>query len=119
MAGRPPSSLPVVWVSSGWFFGCCSTIILSGIRAFGEAERAYITSDPPDPPVQVPWLRLLAHRQTWAFCTGMFMTAPVFWFYLYWTPGFLHERYGLDMEHLGLPLVVISLMTCLGSIGGG
>ena len=85
----------------------------------GEAERAYITSDPPDPPVQVPWLRLLAHRQTWAFCTGMFMTAPVFWFYLYWTPGFLHERYGLNMEHLGLPLVVISLMTCLGSIGGG
>jgi ACS family hexuronate transporter-like MFS transporter len=49
----------------------------------------------------------------------MFMTAPVAWFFLYWIPGFLHTRYGLDMASRGLPLVVISLMTCVGGIAGG
>ncbi len=83
------------------------------------AELAYIRSDPPDPEVKLPWLELLRHRQTWAFVVGMFMTAPVWWFYLYWIPDFLHRRHGLDLIQLGPPLVVIYLMTDVGSIGGG
>ncbi len=49
----------------------------------------------------------------------MFMTAPVSWFYLNWIPDFLHKQFGLDLIDRGPPLVMISLMTCLGSIGGG
>jgi ACS family hexuronate transporter-like MFS transporter len=67
----------------------------------------------------VPWFALLRHRQTWAFALGMFLTAPVWWFYLYWVPSFLHDRHGLDLLALGPPLVVIYLMTDVGSIGGG
>jgi ACS family hexuronate transporter-like MFS transporter len=83
------------------------------------AELTYIQSDPPDPPVKISWLELLGHRQTWAFVAGMFMSAPIWWFYLYWIPDFLHQRHGLDLIHLGPPLVVIYLMTDVGSIGGG
>ncbi len=82
-------------------------------------ELAYIRSDPPDPPGQVSWLALLKYRQTWAFIVGMFMTSPIWWFYLYWVPDFLHKQYGLDLIHLGPPLVVIYMMTDVGSIGGG
>jgi ACS family hexuronate transporter-like MFS transporter len=32
---------------------------------------------------------------------------------------FLNQRYGLDLAHIGLPLVVIYTMTSIGSIGGG
>lgn len=83
------------------------------------AELAYIRSDPADPPVKIPWLHLLKHRQTWAYMVGTFMTSPIWWFYLYWIPGFLNERHGLKLLDLGPPLVVIYLMTDVGSIGGG
>jgi ACS family hexuronate transporter-like MFS transporter len=82
-------------------------------------ELAYIQSDPPDPAVKISWLQLLGYRQTWAFVIGMAMSAPIWWFYLYWIPGFLQKSHSLKMEDLPLPLVVIYLMTDAGSIGGG
>jgi MFS transporter, ACS family, hexuronate transporter len=82
-------------------------------------ELSYIQSDPPDPPSNIPWLRLLGYRATWAFCAGMFLTSPVWWFYLYWIPDFLHKTHGLDLLHLGPPLVVIYLMADVGSVFGG
>jgi ACS family hexuronate transporter-like MFS transporter len=84
-----------------------------------QEERAYIQSDPPDPVVRISWLELLRHRPTWAFAVGMLLTSPIWWFYLYWVPGFLHDRHGLNLLELGPPLVVIYLMTDVGSIGGG
>lgn len=82
-------------------------------------ELAYIQSDPPDPPSNIPWLRLLGYRSTWAFCAGMFLTSPIWWFYLYWVPDFLHKTHSLDLMHLGPPLVVIYLMADVGSVFGG
>lgn len=83
------------------------------------AELAYIRSDPPDPGVKIPWLSLLRYRQTWAFVVGMFLSAPIWWFYLYWIPDFLNKKHGLNLLQLGPPLVAIYLMTDVGSIGGG
>jgi ACS family hexuronate transporter-like MFS transporter len=80
---------------------------------------AYIRSDPPDPVVKIPWLSLLRYRQTWTFVVGTFLSAPIWWFYLYWIPDFLNKEHGLDLLHLGPPLVAIYLMTDVGSIGGG
>jgi ACS family hexuronate transporter-like MFS transporter len=65
------------------------------------------------------WLGLLAYRQTWAFVVGTAFTSPIWWFYLYWLPGFFNKRYGLDLVHLGLPLVMVYSMTCAGSMAGG
>jgi ACS family hexuronate transporter-like MFS transporter len=84
-----------------------------------SAELAYIHSDPPDPVVKIPWLTLLRYRQTWVIVVGMFLSAPIWWFYLYWIPDFLHKRHGLNLLQLGPPLVAIYLMTDVGSIGGG
>jgi ACS family hexuronate transporter-like MFS transporter len=83
------------------------------------AELAYIRSDPPDPVVKIPWLSLLRYRQVWAVVVGMFLSAPIWWFYLYWIPDFLNKKHGLNLLQLGPPLVVIYLMTDVGSIGGG
>lgn len=88
-------------------------------KSVSPAELAYIRSDPADPPVKIPWLELLRHRQTWAFMVGTFMTSPIWWFYLYWIPGFLNDKHGLKLLELGPPLVVIYLMTDVGSVGGG
>jgi ACS family hexuronate transporter-like MFS transporter len=83
------------------------------------AELAYIRSDPPEPTLRIGWWELLCHRQTWAFVLGMFLTSPIWWFYLYWIPDFLNKRHGLNLLQLGPPLVVIYLMTDVGSVGGG
>ncbi len=82
-------------------------------------ELAYIRSDPADPVVKIPWLSLLRYRQTWAFVVGMFLSGPIWWFYLFWIPDFLNKQYGLNLLRLGPPLVAIYLMTDVGSIGGG
>jgi len=83
-------------------------------------ELQHIQSDPPEPVQQkISWSELLRFRQTWAFVVGMSLSAPIWWFYLYWLPKFLHKQYGLDLATLGPPLVVIYTMTTVGSIAGG
>jgi ACS family hexuronate transporter-like MFS transporter len=83
-------------------------------------ELQHIQSDPPEPAQQkISWTALLRFRQTWAFVVGMSLSAPIWWFYLYWLPKFLHKQYGLDLATLGPPLVVIYTMTTVGSIAGG
>jgi ACS family hexuronate transporter-like MFS transporter len=83
------------------------------------AELALINSDPPENSERVPWARLLAYRQTWALITARFLTDPVWWFYLYWTPKFLHQQHGITLDQLGAPLVVVYLTADAGSVFGG
>ncbi|MBN3751984.1 MFS transporter [Paraburkholderia sp. Tr-20389] len=65
------------------------------------------------------WGELIKKRETWAFLIGKFLTDPVWWFYLFWLPKWLNESRGMDMQHIGLPLVIIYAITTVGSIGGG
>jgi ACS family hexuronate transporter-like MFS transporter len=83
------------------------------------AELAYIQSDPPDPPGKTPWLKLIPHRQASAFAIAKYMTDPIWWFYLFWTPKFLSEKHHLDLSSIPLPLIVIYLIADVGSVGGG
>jgi ACS family hexuronate transporter-like MFS transporter len=50
---------------------------------------------------------------------GMALTSPIWWFYLYWIPGFLYKQHGVDLMHLGPPLVTIYLVSDVGSVAGG
>jgi ACS family hexuronate transporter-like MFS transporter len=83
------------------------------------AELDHIRSDREQPTARVPWARLLAYRQTWAFLIAKFLTDPIWWFYLFWVPGFLQREHGLNLTQLGLPLVVIYLISDAGSVAGG
>ena len=82
-------------------------------------ELAHINSDPPETETLIPWASLLGYPQTWAFAIGKFLTDPIWWFYLFWIPGFLFEKFNLSLTALGLPLVIIYLAADVGSIGGG
>ncbi|HWC16594.1 MAG TPA: MFS transporter [Terriglobales bacterium] len=82
-------------------------------------ELQYIQSDPVEPSVHIPWLRLLPHRQTWAFTLGKFMTDPIWWFYLFWLAKFFASAHGLTLTKIGPPLVVIYLAADVGSVFGG
>lgn len=89
-------------------------------KRLSSAELAYIKSDQEsEDKTSIPWLTLLKYRQTWAFVVGKFLTDPIWWFYLFWIPGWLHDVRGLDIKSFGLPLVVIYTATTIGSIFGG
>jgi ACS family hexuronate transporter-like MFS transporter len=85
----------------------------------GAAELALIESDPPDPVVSIPWLRLLAVRETWAYALGKFLIDPVWWMWLFWLPDFLVKRHHLDLSTFGPPLVAIYILSDVGSVAGG
>lgn len=82
-------------------------------------ELAYIRSDPQEPTVKIPWKNLFPHRQTWAFIVGKFLTDPIWWFYLFWIPGFLQKVHGLNLMQLALPIAVIYIISDVGSVAGG
>jgi len=84
-----------------------------------KRELDYIRSDPVQPAGKIPWARLLPHRQTWAFAMGKFLLDPVWWFYLFWVPDFLQRRHGLALMQIGLPILVIYLISDVGSVAGG
>jgi ACS family hexuronate transporter-like MFS transporter len=84
-----------------------------------QAELEYICSDPVPPQIRVSWFKLLAHRQTWAFVLAKFITDPIWWFYLFWVPDFLQRQHGLALLNIGMPLLVIYLISDAGSVAGG
>ncbi len=84
------------------------------------AELAYINSDPSESATtKIKWLSLLKHRQTWAFVIGKAMTDPIWWFFLFWLPGFLYTKFHLSIAKMGLPLLIIYNVCTVGSILGG
>jgi ACS family hexuronate transporter-like MFS transporter len=83
------------------------------------AELAWIEQDPADPVEKIGWGRLIGVRETWAYALGKFLIDPIWWFFLFWLPGYLFERYNLDIKTFGLPLAAIYLISDFGSIGGG
>src|SRR3954468_13114741 len=88
-------------------------------KRLSAEELAYIESDAADPAARVPWARLIGRRETWAFAIGKFLTDPVWWMFLFWLPDFLVKRHGLDLKTFGPPLIVIYIVSDLGSICGG
>ncbi len=126
----------VPWIALNW--GWQSAFFITGIAGLvwivfwlpiyrnpsehprvSQSELAYIESDPPDPEAKIPWGHLLPHRQTWAFSIGKFMIDSVWWFYLFWFPTFMNDRFGVDLKGIGLPMITVYLLADVGSVFGG
>jgi ACS family hexuronate transporter-like MFS transporter len=84
-----------------------------------SGERKYIQSDPVAQAGKIKWSQLLPHRQMWAFAAGKFMIDPIWWFYLFWIPDYLQRMHSLHLTQIGLPILVIYVISDLGSIAGG
>ena len=129
-----PLIVPVLTVAYGWRMAFIITGIASLVwlvawiaiyrrpretSKVSPEELAYIESDPADPAQKIGWGRLLGYRETWAYALGKFLIDPIWWLFLFWTPDFLAKTYNLDLKSFGPPLVVIYLISDLGSVAGG
>jgi ACS family hexuronate transporter-like MFS transporter len=129
--GAIVTPLVVPWIALTW--GWRAAFIVTGALGFiwlafwlalyrGPAESRAAGSRPATgeyPIANIPWIKLLGYRQTWALVVGKGLTDPVWWFYLFWLPKFLDAKYGIKLGGLAAPLVVIYLIADAGSVGGG
>ena len=86
-------------------------------QEFLDWSRGEVVVAPAGPPI--PWWQLLRYRQAWAFVLGKLLTDCVWWFYLFWLPGYFSTRFKLDLSHIGLPLIVVYVCSTIGSVFGG
>jgi ACS family hexuronate transporter-like MFS transporter len=124
-----PAVVPWVALHFGWRYAFLITGIFSAAwivwwsikyrtpRESMDWSRGVVVTPPSGP--LMPWWRLLRYRQTWGFALGKFLTDPVWWFYLFWLPGYFSSRFKLDLSHIGLPLVVVYVLSTVGSVCGG
>ncbi len=135
-AGAIITPFVVPWIALHW--GWRSAFLLTGALGFvwlvfwfliyrkpdehprvSQAELAYIRCDPSEPITKISWSALLQHRQAWTFVVGKFLTDPIWWFYLFWVPDFLQRQHGLALMKIGLPIMVIYVISDVGSVAGG
>jgi ACS family hexuronate transporter-like MFS transporter len=82
-------------------------------------ELGLIQSDPPENLARVPWARLLPCKETWAFASAKFLTDGVWWFYIFWLPGYWQKTFHLSLEGNRLPVMLSFGIAAVGSIYGG
>jgi MFS transporter, ACS family, hexuronate transporter len=126
-----PAIVPVLtatwgWRSSFFFTGAVGMLWLVAWLAVyrrpqdhpsvNPQELALIESDHEDPETPVKWWRLLRLKETWAYAGARFLIDPIWWFYLFWLPDFLHKTYRLDLSSFGPPLIAIYLISDVGSV---
>jgi len=83
-----------------------------------EAELAYINQDEAeqskDSPAAAPEaegkgvsiFKAFTFRQTWALIFGRLLTDGVWWFFLFWTPGYLSDQFGYkSSDGMGMALI--------------
>ena len=141
--GAVLAPLSVPWIAENWgweaafliigaigflwlFFWFIYYEIPSKQKRLSKAEFDYINSDKVEvetenekSTVKTPWAILLGFKQTWAFAVGKFLTDGVWWFYLFWLPGYLKDQYGITGTAVNIPLAVLYSITMIGSITGG
>jgi ACS family hexuronate transporter-like MFS transporter len=134
--GAVLAPLVVPWIAINW--GWQEAFIITGLAGLiwiifwfpiyriptehpklSKTELNYIQSDPPDPPANISWFQLFPVKQTWAFAIGKFLTDAIWWFYLFWFPLFMNDRFGIDIKTIGLPMIIVYLLADIGSVGGG
>ena len=91
-------------------------------------EFAYINGDiesdnkTTDTDTKISWIKIITLSQTWGFTLAKSLTDCAWWFYLFWLPSFLKDKYHVDIkdfENFALPLIIIYGLTMIGSIYGG
>ena len=59
-----------------------------------------------EPTPKISYLKAFSLRQTWALVLGRFLTDGVWWFFLFWTPGYLSDQFGYkSSDGMGMALI--------------
>jgi len=99
-------------------------------RFVNAAELAYARQDDEDAPKaegSAPaeeksgslW-KCFTYRQTWSFAIGKFLTDGVWWFFLFWAPGYFSDQFGYKSSSgtgMALIITLYTIVTVLSIYG--
>jgi MFS transporter, ACS family, hexuronate transporter len=88
-------------------------------RRMTAAELEWIEQDQPEPVQPLGWGALVSRREAWAFALAKFLTDPVWFLMLFWLPSYFSATYDIDLKVVLLPMIVMYLLSDVGSIAGG
>ena len=73
--------------------------------ADAAAAKAAATASAEEKPISF-W-KCFTFRQTWSFIVGKFMTDGVWWFFLFWAPGYFSDQFGYKSSSgMGMILII-------------
>jgi MFS transporter, ACS family, hexuronate transporter len=107
--------------SATWFVFWLKTYKKPSLHPkLSKEELNYITSDSEKEcdNKKIPWKNLYKVKETWAFVIAK-TTDAVWLFYIFWGGFFLNRTFGLELQGLALPLIIIFVVADIGSVGGG
>lgn len=84
-----------------------------------EDELKWIEHDPPEKIEKIGWSRIVRKREAWAFASAKFLTDPVWFLMLFWLPKYFSTTYDVDLKIVLLPMILMYLLSDVGSIAGG
>ncbi len=118
-----PLLIPVITYSLNWH---AAFLITGGLGFVWLAAWLSFRHQSPtakaqhaSPELRISWRQLLDQRGMWAVGCAKLFTDLVWWFLLFWAPGFLMDTFSLNMRQAGLPLAVIYGMAAIGALTGG
>ena len=99
-------------------------------RFVNAAELAYMTQDDAETASTATvaqkegktgsFWKCFTYRQTWSFAFGKFMTDGVWWFFLFWAPGYFSDQFGYKSSSgTGMMLIIVlyAIVTFLSIYG--
>lgn len=129
-----PLLVPVIAIHLGWQWafiltGCLGFLWIifwmltyhppANHKKLSAKELSYIQETIPVKADPIPWKKLFRFKETWCFAIAKFFTDPVFAIFFFFLPKFFYSQHGVTLGKIGPPLVVIYLMSDVGSIAGG
>ncbi len=71
----------------------------------GSSEHGSDVKSDAEAP-KISYAKAFSLRQTWALVLGRFLTDGVWWFFLFWTPGYLSDQFGYKSSSgMGMALI--------------
>lgn len=65
-------------------------------------------------------VNLIKYREVWVFMAIRFLLDPIFYFYMFWIPKYLHECHGTNIRDIGnlfwIPFFAMGLSNMLGGV---
>jgi ACS family hexuronate transporter-like MFS transporter len=94
-------------------------------RLVSEAERALVLGQRSVRPAAGagkakawPWHEVLNRKEVWGLLATRFLLDPVFYFYMFWIPQYLHQERGASLEDIGrvawIPFLTLGISSMIG-----
>ena len=80
---------------------------LAYINSDSDSEAEAKTSSANAEGPKISYLKAFGLRHTWSLILGRFLTDGVWWFFLFWTPGYLSDQFGYRSDSgMGMALII-------------